>query len=213
VRRWRSGFRRIFHQLRSHTIETWNGQFKAIFDYGDSQLIFETRGLKTDGYKGAKVGNVFHGEDGYVVLTSYTGGAAFDKDGKMVTTFSGGGDHFRNFIDAMRSRKQEELRGEIEEGHLSSALCHLGNISYLVGDKQSFGSKPKILEDNEAGLESLGRMEQHLAEDGVDMQTSHYSLGRKLIIDPKKENFGKDKEANKLLTRQYREPFVVPNKA
>ena len=34
--------RRIFHQLRSHTIETWNGQFKAIFDYGDR---VPTRGL------------------------------------------------------------------------------------------------------------------------------------------------------------------------
>lgn len=185
----------------------------AVLDYGDSQLIFETRGLKTNDYRGAKIGVVYHGSDGYVVLSSYTGGAAFDKDGKMVTTFNGGGDHFRNFIDAMRSRRMEDQRGEILEGHLSSALCHLGNISYLIGDKQSFGSKPKILEDNEAALESLGRMEQHLSENGVDMATSHYTLGRKLTIDPKKENFGKDREANKLLTRQYREGFAVPDKA
>ncbi|MGV3720977.1 MAG: Gfo/Idh/MocA family protein, partial [Actinomycetota bacterium] len=73
-----------------------------VLDYGDSQLIFETRGLKTNDYRGAKIGNVFHGTDGYVVMTSYNAGAAFDKDGKMVTTFSGSGDHYRNFIDAMR---------------------------------------------------------------------------------------------------------------
>src|SRR6185369_7609686 len=112
-------------------------------------------------------------------LVSYTAGAAFDKDGKMVTTFNGGGDHFRNFIDAVKSRKQEDLRGEILEGHLSSALCHLGNVSYLVGENQSFGSKPKVIEDNEAALESLARMEQHLSDNGVDMAASHYTIGRK----------------------------------
>jgi predicted dehydrogenase len=185
----------------------------AVFDYGDSQLIFETRGLKTNDYKGAKVGNVFHGTDGYVVLTSYTGGAAFDKDGKMVTTFKGDGNHYQNWIDAIRSRKMEDLRGEVLEGHISSALCHLGNISYVVGEKQSFGAKPKVLEDNEAGLESLARMEGHLSENGVDMSTSHYLLGRKLNIESGKETFAKDREANKLLTREYREGFVVPKKA
>src|SRR6185295_10148271 len=56
----------------------------AFMDYGDTQLIFETRGLPTKDFKGANVGNVFHGTDGYVVLTSYTAGAAFDKDGKLV---------------------------------------------------------------------------------------------------------------------------------
>lgn len=185
----------------------------AIMDYGDSQLIFETRGLKTGDYKGARIGNVFHGTDGYVVLTSYTGGAAFDKDGNMVTTFSGGGDHFRNFIDAVRSRKMEELRGEINEGHLSSALCHLGNISYLLGDKQSFGAKPSMMAENEAALETLERMEQHLSENGLDMQNGHYTLGQKLQIDTKKEKFVKSKEADRLLTREYREGFVVPKKA
>jgi predicted dehydrogenase len=184
----------------------------AVFDYGDSQLIFETRGLKTGDYKGARVGNVFHGTDGYVVLTSYTGGAAFDKNGQMVATFSGGGDHYGNFIAAMRSRKMEDLAGEIYEGHVSSALCHLGNISYLLGEKQSFGSRPKALENNEAALETLARTEEHLSENGVDMMKGHYQLGPRLELDAAKERF-KDREANKLLTREYREGFVVPKKA
>jgi len=184
----------------------------AVFDYGENQLIFETRGLKTGDYRGARVGNVFHGTDGYVVLTSYTGGAAFDADGKLVTTFSGGGDHYANFIAAMRSRRVEDLTGEIYEGHVSSALCHLGNISYLLGEKQSFGARPRSLEDNEAGLESLTRMEQHLAENGVDMMAGHYQLGPKLALDADKERF-KSGDANKLLTRKYREGFVVPKKA
>ena len=185
----------------------------AIMDYGDSQLIFETRGLETKDYRGAMVGNVFHGTDGYVALTGYDRGAAFDKDGKMVTTFTGSGDHYRNFIDCMRSRKREDLAGEIVEGHLSSALCHLGNISYLLGDLHSFGDRPKTLEENPGALETLGRFEKHLGENGIDTSSDRYRLGKLLTIDPKKENFGKNKEANRLLTRDYREPFVVPKKA
>jgi len=186
----------------------------AIFDYGGGQqLIFETRGLPTPDYKGAKIGNVFHGTDGYVVLTSYTGGAAFDKDGNMVVKFTGGGDHFRNFIDCMRSRKSEDLHGEIAEGHLSSALCHLGNISYLTGAQQPLNSMPAALQENEAAAETFDRFRQHLSENKVDPATAQYRLGRKLIVDAKRENFGKDREANRLLFREYRAPFVVPEKA
>jgi predicted dehydrogenase len=185
----------------------------TFLDYGDSQLIFEVRGLKTGDYRGAKVGNVFHGTDGYVVLTSYSGGAAFDKDGKMVTTFSGGGDHYRNFIDCMRSRKTEDLRGEILEGHLSSALCHLGNISYVLGGSTSFSSAPKLLETNPEAMETYERTRAHLQENGVDSQSGQYRLGRPLSVDPASESFSKDDEANRLLFREGRDPFIVPNKA
>ena len=37
--------------------------------------------------------------------------------------------HFANFIDCMRSRKPEQLKASLEDGHYSTALCHLGNIS------------------------------------------------------------------------------------
>ena len=76
---------------------------------------------------------IFEGTDGYVVMTSYSDGAAFDKDGNKVQEFTGGGDHYGNFLKAVRSRKHEDLNADILEGHLSSALCHLGNISYRLG--------------------------------------------------------------------------------
>jgi predicted dehydrogenase len=185
----------------------------AVLDYGDSQLIFETRGLKTEDYRGSRIGDVFHGTDGYLVITSYTQAAAFDKEGKVVQTFNGGGDHYRNFIDVMRSRKLADLNGDIAEGHLSSALCHLGNISYLLGEPVSFGSKPRVFEDNEFAAETLERFESHLAENGVDMKQSQYRLGKKLNINAKAERFRGDKEANALLTREYRKGFEVPDKA
>jgi predicted dehydrogenase len=185
----------------------------AVMDYGDgTQLIFETRGLETKDYKGAMVGNVFHGTEGTLVLAGYDSGTVFDKDGKVVEKFSGGGDHFRNFIDCMRSRKVEDLKGDVYEGHVSSALCHLGNISYLLGEQESFTKEPDAMEDNEAAIETFNRFKQHLSENGVSMTGDTFRMGRKLKLNPEKENFGRNREANKLLTRDYREPFVVPKK-
>ena len=108
--------------------ETANTQVVS-HGYGEKSLIFEVRGLETASYKGAKIGVIFEGTEGYAVCPSYHNGTAFDKDGNQIKSFSGGGDHFANFIDAVRKRDHEVLNADIEEGHLSSALCHLGNIS------------------------------------------------------------------------------------
>src|SRR5690606_22901083 len=79
--------------------ETANTQV-CIHDYGDKTLVFEVRGLDTDDLKGAKVGVIFEGTQGYVVLPSYSGGAAFDLDGNEIQKFGGGGDHYGNFVNA-----------------------------------------------------------------------------------------------------------------
>jgi hypothetical protein len=41
--------------------------------------------------------------------------------------------HLRNFLQAMRSRKQTDLTADVEEGRRSAALCHLANISHRTG--------------------------------------------------------------------------------
>jgi hypothetical protein len=79
-----------------------------------------------------------------------------------------GGDHFRNFIDAVRSRKRETLNAEVEEGAASTVLVHLANISYRVG--------------------------------------------RTINFDPKTMTIQGDADASRLMTRDYRKPFVVPEK-
>ncbi len=63
--------------------ETANTQV-CVHDYGDKTLVFEVRGLKTEELQGAKVGVIFDGSEGYVVMTAYDKGAAFDLNGKMV---------------------------------------------------------------------------------------------------------------------------------
>ncbi|MFN7999082.1 MAG: hypothetical protein U0Q18_36005, partial [Bryobacteraceae bacterium] len=48
--------------------------------------------------------------------------------------------HFENFISCVRSRKTEDLYCDILEGHMSTTLAHLANISYRTGRKLTFDS-------------------------------------------------------------------------
>jgi predicted dehydrogenase len=193
--------------------ETANTQM-VIHDYGDSLLIFEVRGLpaKTgaeamDKYRGQGVGHVVECEGGYL-----SGTTAYDKDGKEIRQFKGKGeeDHFANFIKAVRSRKLEDLNADILEGHLSSALCHTGNISYRLGLQAEPDEIQATLKGDNAALETLARMEEHLAANGVDLKQCKLTIGPALRMDPKQERFIGNDKANQLLTRDYRVPFVVP---
>jgi len=184
-----------------------------IHDYGDKALVFEVRGLKTEPYKEASVGVIFEGTDGYVVMTSYSNGAAFDKDGNKVHEFSGGGDHYGNFLDAVRSRKRESLNADILEGHLSSALCHLGNISYRLGSTMpaaELRERLLSLSSPEHLVETYERFGQHLTDNGLDAKATPLAFGANLAVDAANEKFVDNSAADALLTREYRAPFVVP---
>ncbi|MFN3486827.1 MAG: Gfo/Idh/MocA family protein, partial [Planctomycetota bacterium] len=61
--------------------ETPNTQL-CLYDYGDAQILFEVRGLETEAYRGAKIGVVFHCENGYLVNPTYTSATAFDLKGE-----------------------------------------------------------------------------------------------------------------------------------
>ena len=192
--------------------ETANTQV-SIHDYGDSRLVFEVRGLPTKDHKGAKVGVIFECADGYMVIASYGGGAAFDSSGKMIKKFSGGGDHFGNFLAAVRSRKSSDLNADILEGHLSSALCHLGNVSYRLGSEVTAGEVEKQLDGDDEALGTFERMAGHLSENNVELDKARLRLGTRLAIDGKREVITGSQagKANPLLTRNYRKPFVVPS--
>jgi predicted dehydrogenase len=193
--------------------ETANTQI-CWFDYGNSQeVIFEVRGLGTKPLRGASVGNIFHCADGYMVMPSYTTAIVYDRDGKELQRFTGPDRHYENFVNAVRSRRREDLNGDILEGHLSSAMCHLGNISYRLGQQQAFVPRAKAFGDSQAAQDTLVMMEEHLTANNLPLAKTNYVLGRRLAIDVKNERFSNNDEANRMLTREYRKPFVVPARA
>lgn len=64
---------------------------------------------------------------------------------------------FQNFIDCVRSRERENLRCEIEEGHLSTSLCHLANISFRTGRKLVFEPRTETFPGDEEANRFLRR--------------------------------------------------------
>jgi len=188
-------------------------------DYKPAPLVYEVRGLPSahgsgdmDKYHGAGIGIVTDCEGGSLVIPSYNSAIAFDKEDKQLKKFGGGTSHFANFIDAVRSRKHTDLKADILEGHLSSALCHTANISYRLGQPHSTEQIRDAVKDNKDMAEMLGRMEEHLVANKVDLQKTPATLGKVLTMDPKSERFTDNQQANQLLTREYRAPFVVPEK-
>jgi predicted dehydrogenase len=180
-------------------------------DYPTAPLIFEVRGLPA-GADAKAMDIVVDCEGGSMVISNYTGAKILDKDGVEIKKFSGASSHFANFIDAVRSRKHADLHADILEGHLSSALCHTGNISYRLGKTQSPEETRDAVKSNKDLAEALGRMEQHLSANNVDVKKTPATLGAVLKMDPQTERFIGNPQAEQLLTREYRAPFVVPKK-
>ncbi len=123
----------------------------------------------TNQEEGIEVGNIFYGSEGYMLIKHYDAYETYlGPKRERGPARKEAGNHYANFIQAVRSRKPSELNGPVETAHYSSALAHLANISYR--------------------------------------------LGRRLEFDPQRERFVNDAEADRLLARNYRPPFVVPDR-
>jgi predicted dehydrogenase len=186
--------------------ETANTQL-AIFDYGESLLAFDVRGLS--GKSNMGVSNHVYFDKNAKQKNSASHGLKGIKDpladrGKV--------DIFENFIEAVRNRKEEHLDAHVYEGHVSSGLCHLANVSYRLGEKSSFNKKNKSFSSNKKGYEYFERMQEHLKENGLNLEETDYIVGRNLEFDAKTETIKGDDEANALLSRNYRSPYIVPDK-
>jgi predicted dehydrogenase len=184
----------------------------AIHDYGGLTVVQEVRNLKTPEPRlGASA--LLVGSEGYLAASDTTC-TVYDPAGKRVRKFEGRGqDHFANFIQAVRSRKPEDLNAEILEGHQSTAMIHVANISYRLGRPAAPAEIVRELESlrtNENALETFASVKEHLAANGVDIAREPLTLGPWLRIDAEKEGFVDAPAAAAMLTREYRKPFVLP---
>ncbi|MDR2497905.1 MAG: Gfo/Idh/MocA family oxidoreductase [Tannerellaceae bacterium] len=146
----------------------------SIYHYPKEKKIiqFEVRNWCTNLEDGAGVGNLFYGDKGYMVIKGYDTYETYLGEKREKGPSGKSPDelalHFRNWFDAIRARNMSLQNGPVETGHLSSALAHLGNISYR--------------------------------------------LGRQLTFDPVAECFIGDDDANNMLSRRYRSPYLLPEK-
>jgi predicted dehydrogenase len=151
--------------------ETPNTQ-TSLFTYEDGKVLeFETRGRFTHGESSLdiKIGNMFYGTEGYLELNGSTwkafrgresepfAGSAKATSGVPVDpTFlapPGGTEHYANFIDAIRSGNDNDLHCNIRDGHYSSALPILANISYRLKRGLTFrGHYERFASDTEADM-------------------------------------------------------------
>ena len=146
--------------------ETPNTQ-ASVFKYGDGKILeFETRGRYTNAESslGITVGNIFYGSEGYLELGKtwkafrkretepFATAKTEDKESDSSNlSGSGGANHYGNLLDAIRSGKNQDLHCDIVEGHLSSSLAHMANISHRLGHGLEFdGATEKFVKDKKA---------------------------------------------------------------
>ena len=190
-----------------------------MFDYGDKTLIFEVRGLETAAFKNtqARIGVIFEGDERPL------NGDSVVRHGdclrrRMGTKSSGSTGtttmsiHFVNFLDAVRSRKVADLNADILEGHRLERLCHLGNISYVLGKQATHRANRARI----AGIRRRNAHKRHSSEPRsistktTSSRTVKLQLGAVLAFDPNREEFVDNPDGEQTADPQYRAPFVVP---
>jgi predicted dehydrogenase len=156
----------------------------SLFEYADGKYLeFGTRGEHTNDEGGVRIGNLFYGSKGWLWIEesgrkwqSYMGevGAKNEKGpgsddkaaGQPASAQAAGAPaaeglttiefpHYQNFIDAIRANDPKILTCDILEGHLSAALVHLANASYLVGHSLEFDGKTEQFKGNEKKANEL----------------------------------------------------------
>jgi predicted dehydrogenase len=195
------------------------------YDYEPAPIIFEIRGLpkdrsllstvwskdqnaSMDTYRGIRQGTVIQCEGGYIAQNK-----AFDRDGSLIRQFTPTTPNLNvNFVEAVRSRRREDLVAEIAEGHLSVGLIHMANISYRVGKAMPAAEVKERIEGSKELVNAYERFKAHLAAN--DVEVDKMIAGPMLTMDGARERFTGDASgaANQLLTREYRKPYVVPEK-
>ncbi len=193
--------------------QTPNSQF-AVMEFPNGQyLLFTVRNLNHKGYK-RQVKNDFYFDAGKLVNGRFTpkGGKKPEKVEVPKAKITGGGT-FGSFIATVRAGKREMTNADILDGHYSSSVGHLANISFRLGKKAPFNEKAGRFGDNKAVYDGFMELHSILKDDAkLPVDKTEYMVGPWLTFDPKTEKFTGDraKEANTMLHEKNRKGFEVP---
>ncbi|MDR2116867.1 MAG: Gfo/Idh/MocA family oxidoreductase [Planctomycetaceae bacterium] len=184
----------------------------TLFDYGDVQILFETRGLIQK--KSAWVWKVdveIFTDQGTINQGVFSPYNDPQNKVKIETDYEKPeADVFRNFIDCMRSRQRNKLAADILEGHYTSALVHTANISYRLGEMTSIDTIRSTFGNEPAVQQSINDIVKNTGDMLPELKNPQFTLGQKLTFSDVTETFENNAAANSLLTRKYRSPYIVP---
>ena len=154
---------KYFFDDEQQTPDTMN----MTFDYGDKAILWEMRIWTPYTLEGIDNGVAVYGTDAQMHIGDWNrkwGYRIIDKSDKVVEESQEGGPetHMLNFVECVMSRAKPNC--EIEEGHLSNSLCHLGNICARTGRNFNFdGAREAISGDSEANGMLRRKYRQHWA--------------------------------------------------
>jgi predicted dehydrogenase len=158
----------------------------TLFEYADGKILeFATRGTYTNEEGTQKIGNLFYGSKGWLWI---------DGDGRSWQSYLG-----RKDEKGPGASTPAESGGSDPLVLTSAENPHLQNFV----DAIRAGDRGKLTCEIEEGHFSAAL--PHLANIA-------YRVGRRLTFDGAKERFVGDGDADRLLTREYRSPYVVPKK-
>ena len=188
----------------------------AMYDFGGTPLVFESCNLAGPKEKWkAREEAEFITEEGFIRGDNFV-----SRDGKtekidVEFTPPQPGGPFRNFIDAVRDREGVPLNAPIAKGRYSAAVCHWGNMAYRSGMPADLKTCREKIGNNAIMQESIDLILANLKDvfgGEVDVEKAiPWQCSNKLAIDRNNECFVDSAEGNKLLKREPRVPFVVPD--
>jgi predicted dehydrogenase len=122
----------------------------AVWEFPGACITYEHRIWSNHGTEGSLFGIAFYGDKGTLIIGE-KGWRVEEGDGATgKATSDGPARHVQNFIDCVKSRQKPSA--DIEIGHLSTRLCHLGNIALRTGKKLTFDAGLESFHDSQADL-------------------------------------------------------------
>jgi predicted dehydrogenase len=125
------------------------------YDYAGQSIVWEHRLWSAHPMEGRSAAVAFYGQNGTLIVDR-GGWKVYGQSEPVVSpNDSDANRHLRHFIDCVKSRRQP--RASLEVGHLSSVLCHLGNIAYRLRRDVSFDPLSMNFGRDDAANALLGR--------------------------------------------------------
>lgn len=197
--------------------ETPNTMF-AIAEYPNGQLVlFNVRNVDYEGYK-HEVRNEYYLKDGSKITGEgkykiQRPGSSEPEDLPLPNGNVTPGGPWSSFIAAVRAGDPSMVNGNAQEAHYSTALGHIINNSYRLGEKVPFSAKAGRFGDNKDVAEHFMKLHDIMRDDaGIPEDGAEYTVGPWLSFDAQSERFIGDHadEANRLLKDPVRAGFEFP---